>query len=731
MSPAVSEVLLEAALRALVVALILWGAMRLMRIVNAPLQKAAWTMVLAAAILMPLLVRWQLRPAWAAVHISTTSWSQRWFGTRHRADQPVAPASVVQPRVDQPAEESTQAATDEMVFAPGLPSEFEVEKNPAAQTPASPQARRALISAAQPTNLQPRRSSLPLRSAGWLLYFGVCAALFLRLLYGLGCSIRLWAKARPAILDTELSLPPGVEVRWSGKVASPVNIGSGILLPADYAEWGDQKLGVVLAHEAAHIEQHDFYLQLLAGLYCAAMWFSPLGWWLKRKLSELGEAISDAAGLDAAGSPIAYAELLLEFAARPRPTYAGVAMAHSSNLHQRIERLLNEASFRRVFSRRHRSAVALVFPAALVAASALVHVQAAAIPSQSAAVQTTSPAAGPSESQAAQIVQFHAGPAPVIIEDSSAAGSATQESAPAPSPAPSPSPAPGAANVSSPSPAPAPHVQVQVNVPPVTTLMSLPPRFVDVAPWARNELILKLNALPRMALINPIQLAVPTPEEAAQNDHHDTYRVFGDEEHRWRFDEDLSADCEAAAGKTRQSLQGQVIFVCHDGKPYVIDDPATLAQINEIDKEMKDKSEQMKALGKQLRDQSQQVREEARKEREAAEKLPKPDITKEIAELDTAAAALKADQDGNISREQLQELQRKLSEVQRRLISTEVKVNVDMSVAMSKMSADQGKFGEQMGKLGSEMGQLAHERDEKIRAIIDESLKNGKAKPAN
>ncbi len=47
------------------------------------------------------------------------------------------------------------------------------------------------------------------------------------------------------------------------------------------------------------------------------------------------------------------------------------------------------------------------------------------------------------------------------------------------------------------------------------------------------------------------------------------------------------------------------------------------------------------------------------------------------------------------------------------------------------MSADQGKFGEQMGKLGSEMGQLAHERDEKIRAIIDESLKNGKAKPAN
>jgi hypothetical protein len=48
----------------------------------------------------------------------------------------------------------------------------------------------------------------------------------------------------------------------------------------------------------------DFYLQVLAGLYGAMFWFSPLGWWLKRKLSELGEAISDLAGLEEAASRI-------------------------------------------------------------------------------------------------------------------------------------------------------------------------------------------------------------------------------------------------------------------------------------------------------------------------------------------------------------------------------------------------------------------------------------------
>jgi hypothetical protein len=268
-------------------------------------------------------------------------------------------------------------------------------------------------------------------------------------------------------------------------------------------------------------------------------------------------------------------------------------------------------------------------------------------------------------------------------------------------------------------------------MPSIVRLENMSHRLAIVAPGPKSQLMLKLDGLAALAAIDPIQIVVPTSDEAAQDSHRDTYRIFGDEGHRPHLDGNLNEDCEAAARKARQDLQKPTLFVCHDGKPYVIDDPAAMAQINDIDNQMNDKNEQMRALGKQIRDDSQQAREEARKEREAAEKIPKPDITKEVAELDAAAAALKADEDGNVSREQLQELQRKLSEVQRRLISVEVKVDVNTSVAMSKFGAEQGKFGEQMGKLGSEIGQLAHERDQKIRAIIDESLKNGKAKPVN
>ena len=80
------------------------------------------------------------------------------------------------------------------------------------------------------------------------------------------------------------------------------------MLPDDYDEWDTEKLRIVLAHERSHVRQGDFYLQALAGLYAAIFWFSPLGWWLKRKLSDLSEAISDHAGLEEAAGHASYAQ---------------------------------------------------------------------------------------------------------------------------------------------------------------------------------------------------------------------------------------------------------------------------------------------------------------------------------------------------------------------------------------------------------------------------------------
>src|ERR1035437_2962228 len=192
-----------------------------------------------------------------------------------------------------------------------------------------------------------------------LFYLAVTGCLLPRLLFGLGSALKLWFKAEPVPMRSlpvaYVGLAYGLRLRSSRDLSSPVTIGSGVVLPNDYTEWDSGKLRIVLAHERSHMRQGDFYIQTLAGLYAILFWFSPLGWWLKRKLSDLSETISDRAGLLEAASHASYAQVLLEFAALPRTALTsripiGVAMARPGRLTHRIERLLNESSFRQAFA---------------------------------------------------------------------------------------------------------------------------------------------------------------------------------------------------------------------------------------------------------------------------------------------------------------------------------------------------------------------------------------------
>jgi hypothetical protein len=716
MMPAAVPLLLEAAVRALLAACVLWAGLRALRVRNVPAQKIAWGLVLAAALAMPLLMRWQWLPAWAEVKLPAPAW-------------PLVLDSAPAPQIQPPVAAASLAASEALpVQAPGEADRFSAPVISLSQFDAPAQPETTPEPAAMPAPAAPQPASAPrttlspgrLLRIGWFVYLGIGAALLLRLLFGLGSSLRLWMLGKPVEAGPEFEWPRGLRVRSSRRVASPVNIGSGILLPADYAQWDAEKLRVVLAHERSHVRQRDFYLQLLAGLYAALIWFSPLGWWLKRKLSELGEAISDRAGLEAAASPSAYAELLLEFAALPRPTLTGVAMAHSTNLSERIERLLNDTSFRQAFtgSRRALAAVLLV-PVALIAATALVRVQAAEVvvarPSALLQGGEQSPQAVPP--QAAATGQSHPDNPQVRDSGSGQSTSAT----PQPNPAPAPAPAPPSSDGTAPMPA----AQEMAPVPPT------PPAADDAAPAAAP-----VPPVPPQAPGDAVPSGLPAPPAPGAYHYHfdyhydgDTYAIVGDPGTNPRFygywDDDRKAEIE----KARSLAHGHFLWFRHDGKSYIVDDPAIVAQIETMDKPMQDLGAQMRDLGKQMREVSQQDREMARKAREASQNIPTPDISKEMAELNTAAAALQAQQGGTISRQQLGELERKIGDVQRQLMRVQVKVDVNWSADMGKFGAEQGKFGAQMGQMGAEMGRIARENSQKIKSIIDESLKDGKARP--
>jgi beta-lactamase regulating signal transducer with metallopeptidase domain len=743
-----ASILFEAALRTLIAACTLWAGLRLLRVKNVRAQKAAWSVLLLAGFAMPLLVIGVGQGFPALAEIRLPAFLAPSIGSQAPANQtssnPAPPNSALSNFVQTgaaPVEESATApepnalvtetsgrhhasdarfetvpdapAQKKLIASP--PVAARVQTEPIQTQPAQAQPIQTRPIQAGPTRTAPQktaRTPLNLLGIAWLVYLAVAGALLLRFFIGLASSIRLWLQAKPVDAARECGMPGGLATRSSNRISSPANIGSGIILPADYSEWDTEKLRAVLAHERSHVNQRDFYLQLLAGFYAAITWFSPLGWWLKRKLSELSEAISDRAGLEESASSSAYAQLLLEFAALPRPTFTGVAMAHSTNLSHRIERLLNESTFKQAFIGSRRALVtALIVPALLVGLTSVVRVQAAQAPLSAAPALPATQAPVVVLAQSPSTGQANAAPvaeaAPVQNPDQAPA---SPQPAPAPSPAAAPSPDAAPAAAAAPAP-PLPPTEsqdsIQVVVPPI------PPIDVQVH-------------IPPMPPMPPMR---GFEGHAFCFTDGDSYAIVGDPGTKTRFCGNTGGEMEAEVEKARAVAHGHFLLFRHDGKFYVVDDPATVSQIEDMNKAMQDQGDKMRALGEQFRDAGRDVREQARMERETAANIPAPDLSKEMAELNAAVANLTAKQGATVPREELQQVQREVSAIQRRLIESEVKV--DVKIDMSKFNAESAKFNEQMSRMGSEMGRIAQENHGKIGAIIDQSLKNGTAKPVN
>jgi beta-lactamase regulating signal transducer with metallopeptidase domain len=733
---ALYPLILEAALRALLASAAVWVGLRALRVSNVVVLKAAWASVLIASIALPLAPGWLSAPAKAALKLppiplfSDSPQTLPGANFSPKAQSQATASSERSPAlVDFYSERySSPAISDDRFGSASRRAETSGVEESSAPPVLATNAPAAQIQVATPVSpgvapLAPRANAdtnpVSLRTAQFclLLYVGVASALLLRLLLGLASAIRLWMTAEPISLLKD----PSWSVRWSERVASPVNIGSGIVLPAEHSEWDEEKLRVVLAHERSHIRQGDFYLQLLAGIYASIFWFSPLGWWLKRKLYELGEAISDRAGLEEAASRTSYAQLLLEFAALPRPTLTGVAMARTSHLSQRIERLLNESSFRQAFAGSGRRAILAVtlVPLALLTATSLVSVQAA---TPLITAQTNSITG---QSTPEQITDAAPAPSPAALQQpaSPAAPASAPEAMPAPPPPPA---APDQAVMPAP-PAPAAAMHFEDG-----SIIVVPDVHVNTHVRVHPQ----IAAMPPMPAMGPENFRFNTRGgEFAYffGQDGDPYAVVGSDgkmtsPYGW-FMHQGGADKQADIDKARMQAHGEFLWFQHDGKSYFIDDPGIVAQMDTMNKPMEDLQATMRNLGKQMREFGEQQREKARSMRDAA--VQTPDLTKELEALKAAQATLQAKQGGTITQKEVGDLQREIGRVMGELGALQGKLAMDQSgfgKAMGEFGEQQGKLGGEMGKLGAEIGRIASENHEKVKGIINDSLSNGKAK---
>ncbi|MBV8753385.1 MAG: DUF3471 domain-containing protein [Hyphomicrobiales bacterium] len=288
--------LLESALRSLLLGAAVWLGLRFLRVKNPHALMTAWTLVLVASLAMPALMRL----------ITVTI-----------ADAPPAPlAQIIWPAptlspLPEPVPQRAQPAV----------AEHAARVNQTVPPPASPVA---------PV------MTVDWRAAATAVYLLVTGTLLLRLLLGLVLTWRVARTSRPV----RASWAAGIDVRVSDVVGVPVTFGSTILLPTEYVAWNTAKRRAVLTHERAHVAHGDFYVLLLAALNRAVFWFNPFAWWQLVRLAELAEIISDDAALEALEDRPRYAGILLDVARRRQRAPVALAMARAATVRRRVERIL-------------------------------------------------------------------------------------------------------------------------------------------------------------------------------------------------------------------------------------------------------------------------------------------------------------------------------------------------------------------------------------------------------
>jgi beta-lactamase regulating signal transducer with metallopeptidase domain len=173
-----------------------------------------------------------------------------------------------------------------------------------------------------------------------------------------------------------------------------------VLLPSFSVDWSPERRRCVLLHELAHVQRLDVLLQMVATVACSLYWFNPLIWYAARRLRIERELACDECVVAAGERASDYAEQLVEIArsCRTLRLSAGVAMARSSKLEERIVALLDRARSHHPITRRLSFGLALAATLLATVAAVLQPVARAAVVAESgeqpaqATVENSAPA---------------------------------------------------------------------------------------------------------------------------------------------------------------------------------------------------------------------------------------------------------------------------------------------------------------------------------------------------
>lgn len=259
--------------------------------------------------------------------------------------------------------------------ASGAPDSGARPRSAAADHPAAAQ---------RPANPAPWMPDWPLYVVG--LWAAGTAFALAQMAWAALAMARMRATARPFAgadftgLREELGIDYPVPVLESVPGSMPMTFGlirPAIFLPADAAQWPEERRRLVALHELAHVLRGDVATHLLARTALSFYWWNPLAWLAWHEFLRERERAADDLVLRAGARASDYAAHLLAVAQGMQTTgaigWAAVAMARRSQLEGRLLAILDLGVNRKAIGRATAvasvvAAVALVAPFAAVQA---------------------------------------------------------------------------------------------------------------------------------------------------------------------------------------------------------------------------------------------------------------------------------------------------------------------------------------------------------------------------
>ncbi len=391
--------LLMECVRAAVVLVATAGVVVLLRNSSAARRHFAWSLGVAAVLVLPILT--VALPSWEVVVPA--------IPTNASGDVDVSPfvnAAAVANTSSSPAQEHERSHT---AVTPS--STVPLTSHNTSPVPARNTARATSIpsgtTSALPTSTAARHLSL--MQALILLWATGFVTMFVYLLAGMIGAKRLVRSGRAcedarvltALDEARAKLGVRRTVRLMlQRDAMPVTWGMArpvIVLPEAALAWKNEKLDVVFRHELAHIRRHDATLQLAAEVVRALHWYNPLAWLAASRMRVEREHACDDILLASGTRATDYANDLLglatAFGGKRELAMAAVAMARPSSLRMRLVALLDE--------KRMRARVSTQFAVPSVIGMAMIVIPiASAFPVGRSTVMQTPPAATETSSRA-------------------------------------------------------------------------------------------------------------------------------------------------------------------------------------------------------------------------------------------------------------------------------------------------------------------------------------------